>query len=107
MDNGSAPTMILGLDGLVLLAVSERDGELEQAVETMATAARCVVHVGGATSCPPPGVGARPSHLGSPGNPGVGQAGVALPRAGLPGADVDRAASGDLTGVVVDRAGPG
>jgi transposase len=40
-DNGNAATAMLGLEGFVLLAVSQYAGELEQAIETTAGEAFC------------------------------------------------------------------
>jgi transposase len=46
MDNSSA-TVMLGLEGMAVLAVSERDGELEYAIQTTASTGWCPVRGGG------------------------------------------------------------
>lgn len=86
----SAAAAMLGLPGFVVLAVSEVDGELEQAIETT------VDLVG----CPECGAVAqlhdrRPCWVrdlpagGLTGHFGVGQAGLALPACVMPEADLD------------------
>lgn len=89
--HGSAGTAMLGLSRFVLLGVSTAFGELEQVIQTTETS---VWRHG----C---GVAAKPhgrrrtlvrdlASAGRPGDVAVAQAAVALPRAGVRGADVER-----------------
>ena len=87
--DGSAATAMLGLAGFVLLAVSEFDGELEQAIESTAVeefcrgcGVRAVAH------------GRRPVRVRdlpaarSAGDADLGEADVAVRRVPLPSKDV-------------------
>ena len=90
-DDGSATTAMLGLAGFVVLAVSEHDGEVEQAVETTADEGWCRgCGVPARLHDRRPELGAGSARGRSAGDAGVGQAGVALPRAAVSDADLDR-----------------
>ena len=89
--DGSAATAMLGLPGFVLLAVSEVEGELEQAVETTATEEFCrSCGRAGGGAWPAAGAGAGPADGGPAGDPDLGQEGLAVRRAAMPKADLDR-----------------
>jgi len=108
LDNGSAATVILGLDGAgAARSLGACRGARAGGGDHREPRGVLLVRGGGQAARPPPGVGAGPARRGAPGDLGVVEAGVALSRAGVPGADVDRGASGGVAAVVVDRAGPG
>jgi hypothetical protein len=97
---------MLGLPGFVVLAVSEHDGECEQAVETTADLVGCPecgavaeLHDRRPTWVRDLPTGGRPVTL-------VGQAGVALPAFGMCEADLDRDLASNRAAGVADRAGP-
>jgi hypothetical protein len=105
---GSAATAMLGLPGFVLLAVSERDGELEQAVETTEAVTGCrvcgvvaVLHDRRPVWVRDLPSGGRPVMI-------VWVKRVwRCPEPGVPGPDLDRDQRAGSAAGVADRAGPG
>ena len=96
MDNSSA-TVMLGLEGMAVLAVSERDGELEYAIQTTASTGWCPVRGGGQVAWSAPDMGA-----GSAGDVDVGQTDLALHLPRVRAADLDRKPSADQGAGIVE-----
>ena len=86
----SAAAAMLGLPGFVVLAVSEHDGELEQAVETSADLVGCL-GCGAVAELHDrrPSWGAGSALGRAAGHGGVGQAGLAVPAWVVSEADLD------------------
>ncbi len=59
MSNNSCATAMLGLEGMAVMALSERDGELEYAIETTATDGWCPVWSAGQAASSPFDLGSR------------------------------------------------
>jgi hypothetical protein len=103
----SAAAAMLGLPGLVVLAVSDHDGELEQAIETTADLVPCPQCGAVAELHDRRPVWVRPSGGRATGEVGVGQAGLAVCAPALSTADLDRGQHRDRAAGVVDRVGAG
>jgi hypothetical protein len=91
----------------VVLAVSEDAGELEQAVKTTAGEGWCSgCGVRARLHDSASQLGAGSSGGGPAGDAGLGQAGLAVRRAAMAAADLDRDFTGDPAAGGVDGAGP-
>lgn len=105
-DNGSAATVLLGLDGFGLLAVSVGDASLSGRSRPPRPR-RPVPGAGCRPGCTTAAeLGARPTRRWPAGDLGMREAGLAVRRDAVSGADVDGDRGGDPAAGVVERTGP-